>query len=69
MTYILASHCSDGVVIVADRKIRYEGETEFENKIFELFILILSHSIELPLHWSAIFYEILHVLYVLEPRF
>ncbi|MGB7952419.1 MAG: hypothetical protein WCF23_00435 [Candidatus Nitrosopolaris sp.] len=35
MTYILGSHCSDGVVLVADRKITFDNNTvEYENKLF-----------------------------------
>jgi 20S proteasome alpha/beta subunit len=35
MTYILGSHCSNGVVLVADRKITFDDNTvEYENKLF-----------------------------------
>ncbi len=36
MTYILGSKCTDGVVLVGDRKVTEEGGTDFfwEDKIF-----------------------------------
>ena len=39
MTYVLASHCTDGIVLIADRKITVEGGigVEYDDKIFSTF--------------------------------
>lgn len=39
MTYILASHCANGIVLLSDRKVTIEGgtEIEYEDKIFSEF--------------------------------
>jgi 20S proteasome alpha/beta subunit len=51
MTYILASHCADGIVLLSDRKVTIEGgiEVEYEDKIFsefEQFLLTYAGSRE-----------------------